>query len=334
MAKIDVVAENIAELLTNTVDMTSVFYDIFLNPTPMMVKLKAFDENNKLIDVEIPNRAMDRVIPYVGEGTPEGVIEAPIGSTYVDTLTSTVYYKVSGEATDPFGWNAVPSQNSMEIFISTYLEARGYVTTSSLNTYLNTHEYVKKSDVASDSDFGVVKVDNRTIELNSDEQISVTGITDANVNQGDRIIRHLWVGTEEEYATLFEADHIDQNTIYIMKDTGQILIGKTEVACNAFPSNASETLADPRSEDSFTAPANGWFILQKFAGIDGAKLILWNNSSGFTSEILIPDAAEYGVVSCPALKGESVTVGYNATGQTVSFKFIKAASNVVSYTQP
>lgn len=140
MADINVVAENLAELLTNSVDMAAVFYDIFLNPQPLDINIQMYDDNNQLITVTIPNRAKDRITPYVGEGSPEGVVEAPIGAVYVDTLTSTVYYKVSGS--DSYGWNAVISQSLMETFIRTYLEARGYITTSSLHTYLVTHEYV------------------------------------------------------------------------------------------------------------------------------------------------------------------------------------------------
>lgn len=145
MADIDVVAENLAELLTNTVDMAAVFYDIFLNPQPLDINIQMYDDNNQLITVTIPNRAKDRITPYVGEGSPEGTVEAPIGSVYVDTLTSTVYYKVSGS--DSYGWNAVISQSLMETFIRTYLEARGYITTSSLHTYLVTHEYVNVSSM-------------------------------------------------------------------------------------------------------------------------------------------------------------------------------------------
>ena len=125
MADLDIISENLAELLTNTVDMATVFYDIFLNPNPMMIHLKAFDDNNELIDVEIPNRAMDRITPYIGEGSPEGKVAAPVGSAYVDTMSSTVYYKVSGDADDPYGWNAVISQSLMETFIRTYLEGIG-----------------------------------------------------------------------------------------------------------------------------------------------------------------------------------------------------------------
>ena len=140
--EINLVIENLAELLTNTVDMASVFYDIFLNPNPMLVHLKAFDNDNKLIEVTIPNRAMDRVTPYTGAGSPEGVKAAPIGAVYVDTASSTVYYKVSGDADDPYGWNAVISQSLMEVYIRSYLEARGYVTTAYLGTYLVDHDYV------------------------------------------------------------------------------------------------------------------------------------------------------------------------------------------------
>ena len=132
--------ENLTELLTNTVDMAAVFYDIFLNPQPMDVNLQMYDDNNQLVTVTVPNRAKDRVIPYTGEGSPEGVVEAPVGATYVDTATSTVYYKVSGS--DKYGWNAVISQSLMETYIRTYLEAHGYLTTSYLNNYLVDHEYV------------------------------------------------------------------------------------------------------------------------------------------------------------------------------------------------
>ena len=248
-------------------------------------------------------------------------------------MTSTVYYKVSGEATDPFGWNAVLSQSSMETFIRTYLEARGYVTTSSLNTYLNVHGYVNKNDIASDSEFGVVKLDSETITLNSNQQINVAGIVDDNYNEEEPVVRHLWVGTEEQYVELFTTDSIDPDTIYIIKDVGQVLVGRTQVACNAFPSNTFETLADPSSGDTLVAPANGWFILQKEAGIDGAELKLENIASNFVSSVFIPGAAQEGVVSCPALKGEEVTVTYTAEGATTSFKFINAASNMVNYEQ-
>ena len=143
---INTVDENLVELLTNTVNMTAMFYDIFLNPEPLDIDLQMYNDENELITVTIPNRAKDRITPYVGEGSPEGKEVAPIGAVYVDTATSTVYYKVSGD--DAYGWNPMISQASMETFIRTYLEARGYITTTSLRTYLVTNEYVTVPSMA------------------------------------------------------------------------------------------------------------------------------------------------------------------------------------------
>ena len=329
MADIQIVAENLAELLTNTVDMTAVFYDIFLNPNPMDVELKMYDDNNQLITVVIPNRAKDRITPYVGSGSPEGVVAAPIGSAYVDTLTSTVYYKVSGESDDPYGWNAVLSQSLMETFIRTYLEARGYVTTSSLNTYLNIHEYVTKNDRASSEDYGVVKIDDETIKNNVDSQVRVVGIADSNENSP--AVRNLWVGEETEYEELYLDGDMEDSTIYLLKDVGQLLIGDTEVCCNTFPSNSYETLADPVSGNTYTAPANGWFLLNKTAGVADAKLEMVNTVSNYATTLYLPAAASAGYIVCPALRGETVEVTYTATGTTNSFIFINASANRVTY---
>lgn len=328
MADINVVAENLAELLTNSVDMAAVFYDIFLNPQPMDVELKMFDNNNQLITITIPNRAKDRVTPYVGEGSPEGVVVAPIGAAYVDILTSTVYYKVSGEADDPFGWNAVLSQSMVEIFVRTYLEARGYITTSSLNTYLNTHKYITQDNIATANDFGVIKIDNDTIKNNSNSQISVEGIIDVNRNIGD--VHNLWVGEESDYLTLLNNNDVQSTTIYLLTDTGQFILGRTQIACNCFPSNTYEVLSLSPSGNSYTAVANGWFLLNKTAGIANAKVEMINNTSTYASTLYLPEVNSTGYVVCPALKGEEVVINYTATGATNSFIFINAASNRVS----
>lgn len=327
MIDLDNVQENLAELLTNTVDMAAVFYDIFLNPEPMDVSLQMFDDNNELITVTIPNRAKDRITSYIGEGSPEGVIEAPIGSTYVDTATSTVYYKVSGS--DSFGWNAVISQSLMETFIRTYLEARGYVTTSALRAYLLNNKYVTENDTASENSYGVVKIDNKTIQLNGNSQIAVNAILNSNVS-GTQNNYSVWVGKESDYLDLVNNDNIQSNKIYIITDNGQIIIGSTQVACNGFPSDSNENLSLLSSGSDYTATADGWFLLNKTAGVANAKLEIVNNKSLYASTIFLPATDSAGYVICPALKGEKVTITYTATGATNKFIFIKAASNDVA----
>ena len=42
---INVVAENLAELLTNSVNMTQVYYDLFFNPEPMDITLYQYDDD-------------------------------------------------------------------------------------------------------------------------------------------------------------------------------------------------------------------------------------------------------------------------------------------------
>ena len=46
---IEVVAENIAELLTNSVNLTDVYYDLFLNTEPLDIELQMYNEDNELI---------------------------------------------------------------------------------------------------------------------------------------------------------------------------------------------------------------------------------------------------------------------------------------------
>jgi len=140
---INEIAENLTELLTNTVNMTSVFYDIFLNPEPMDVDIDMFNNENELVTVTIPNRAKDKQTAYSGEGSPEGIQVAPVGSTYVDTLNSEVYFKVDG--TDAFGWVVLPSQEAVEAIALNYLSTKGYITENGLRQYLITNQYITDS---------------------------------------------------------------------------------------------------------------------------------------------------------------------------------------------
>ena len=53
------VVENLNELLTNSVNLTNKYYDLFINPEPMMVTLELMDEDNTIQEVVVPNRAKD-----------------------------------------------------------------------------------------------------------------------------------------------------------------------------------------------------------------------------------------------------------------------------------
>ena len=51
---LNVISENLTELLQNSINMTSVFYDIFLNPEPMDVELKQYDAEHTLVTISLP----------------------------------------------------------------------------------------------------------------------------------------------------------------------------------------------------------------------------------------------------------------------------------------
>ena len=201
---IDIIIENLCELLSNTLNMTSKFYDIFLNPTPMDVELEQYNEDNELVKVVIPNRAKDRILTKFGEGSPEGVVQAVMGTMYIDTDASEVYIKVSGD--DEYGWIPMSSEENIIPIIRKYLIDNGYVTVD----YLIEHGYITVYDHATTTEYGVVKYDNSTIAENINAQLSVVGITDQNSDA-----RKLWIGLLSEYQSIQDKD---ENTFYIITD--------------------------------------------------------------------------------------------------------------------
>lgn len=198
----ETILEDLVELLTNTVNMTSVFYDVFLNPYPMDVELQQFNDHNELITVVIPNRAKDRVLTKFGEGSPEGVVVAPMGTMYIDITDSSIYVKVSG--TDEYGWVSLVSEESIIPIIRKYLIDNGYVTID----YLIEHGYITVNDHATSSKFGVVTYDSSSINVNSNGQLGTFGINDQNNN-----VKKIWVGLLSDYTSLSSKD---SNTFYII----------------------------------------------------------------------------------------------------------------------
>ena len=144
---LNVIAENLTELLQNSVNMASVFYDIFLNPEPMDVELKQFNSDNELVTISLPNRAKDRMIALTGAVTPEGNVEANVGASYVctDPENPTVWFKVSGSGNT--GWQVVLTEEGIVQEIIRFLSEANYVTESSLGTYLTTNGYATEDYV-------------------------------------------------------------------------------------------------------------------------------------------------------------------------------------------
>ena len=142
---INVIAENLTELLQNTINMTSVFYDIFINPTPMDVTLTQFNADGELVTISVPNRAKDMQRALTGSGSPDGVIEAAEGTLYIDEQAQAVYIKVLGS--DANGWKIVLTEEGVYAYVRNYLENSDYLDTFKLAQYLTNNEYTTETRV-------------------------------------------------------------------------------------------------------------------------------------------------------------------------------------------
>lgn len=91
------------------------------------------------------------------------------------------------------------------------------------------------------------------------------------------------------------------------------------------PSSRSETLTLGADGASYTAPANGYFYLNKQTGSTNQYISMTNDSSA--SMAIYQYVPQSGGNCCgflPAKKGDTVTITYTATGNTIAFKYVYA----------
>lgn len=103
--------------------------------------------------------------------------------------------------------------------------------------------------------------------------------------------------------------------------------------------NGSEDLLSDRYDDlelkasgsTYTAPANGWFWIQKLSSSTGQYLTpVIKDSNGNIKYTLTsqPTVAGYDAeILAPVSKGDVISIGYSVGGATKSFRFIYAKSN-------
>lgn len=93
---------SLSRLYFNMNEIERIYYDMFINSTPMDVEFQRYDENGVLETITLPNRAKQAQAAQTGTGDPTGVLAAPIGTFYIDTTNNSLYYKGSGS--DAYGW--------------------------------------------------------------------------------------------------------------------------------------------------------------------------------------------------------------------------------------
>ena len=83
------------QLFTNMNNLDRIYYDMFINTTPMDITLERYNQDGVIETFVLPNRAKDRQNVLQGRGTPEGAQIASIGTLYFDLLTNNIYVKIS-----------------------------------------------------------------------------------------------------------------------------------------------------------------------------------------------------------------------------------------------
>lgn len=101
-----------SHLMTNYTNLERNFHKIFFDTTPQNVDLQLYDEAGDLKNYVIPNRAKDFTYILNGEGSPENVTSANVGSIYQDTRNGELYIKQFD--TGVTGWVKIDPKKSIE----------------------------------------------------------------------------------------------------------------------------------------------------------------------------------------------------------------------------
>ena len=92
-------------LFTNMNNLDRLYYDMFINTTPMDLTLERYNEDGIKETHTLPNRAKDKQKVLQGKGTPEGSVESSIGVMYFDTQNNDIYIKMTSSGT--YGWTRI-----------------------------------------------------------------------------------------------------------------------------------------------------------------------------------------------------------------------------------
>ena len=92
------------------------------------------------------------------------------------------------------------------------------------------------------------------------------------------------------------------------------------------PSAKNVGLTLGTSGNHYTAPADGWFFLNKTVGTANTRIEMYNSSINFRTVTSTGGLSTTGWAYCSILanKGDVVQVSYNVTGDTNRFCFIYA----------
>ena len=91
-----------------------------------------------------------------------------------------------------------------------------------------------------------------------------------------------------------------------------------------FPSDKYEDLTLGATGTEYTAPADGWFVINKSHTAAGQYVTFKNEKNNVGYTLFGHNASGGLLISCPCLKGDTVTLTYTTAGATTAFRFVYA----------
>lgn len=89
-------------LFVNMNNLDRLYYDMFINTTPLTLTLERYNEDGVIETFQLPNRAKDRMNIMQGRGEPEKAQTAGVGTMYLDVLTANLWVKTTDSGAT--GW--------------------------------------------------------------------------------------------------------------------------------------------------------------------------------------------------------------------------------------
>lgn len=96
------------------------------------------------------------------------------------------------------------------------------------------------------------------------------------------------------------------------------------IAHQAMPSVRYVDLTLGTSGATYTAPADGWFVIIKTSGVTNGALNIYNNTTELGYTITAPTTTNVMRLSVPVSKGDVIQLNYSMTGTTNYFRFVYA----------
>ena len=139
---------------------------------------------------------------------------------------------------------------------------------------------------------------------------------------------YFYVGETVQNANLINAGRIEEKLVDKVDTNASNFTadGKSLISGWGMPSSKFIDLTLGASGSTYTAPANGWYVLNKVSNGVGQYIVL--AGFGISSQAISALSAQGLVCTLPVKKGDVCTVTYNTGGATQAFRFIYAQGEV------